>query len=167
MLSTKSLTKIINAKHTKMGRPKLPKNAARKILLGAKFSPPEARSVEQSARKSRLDKSKWIRERLLEHVRLQELGRTGGAIEYLPEAAALNADGRVLATGSAVLYHASGTGEFFLERNSQSEPGGLAQSPARLRDSSGHQYQLTRVEGICEGRNKPPHMHFEFLPLRT
>jgi hypothetical protein len=164
MVSNKSLTKIINTKRTKMGRPKLPKNAARKILLGAKFSPPEARSVEQSARESRLDKSKWIRERLLEHVRLQELGRRGGAIEYLPEAAALDAAGRVIASGSAVLYHASGTGEFFLEKNAQTGP---AQSPAFLRDSSGHQYKLTRVEGLCDGRNKPPHMHLEFAPLQS
>jgi hypothetical protein len=150
-----------------MGRPKLPKNEARKILIGAKFSPPEARSVEQSARDSNLDKSKWIRERLLEHAKLHPLSNPEGSIEYLAEATALDKANRVVATGSAILYHTSGTGEFFPEKISQATETMPPQSSTSLRTSTGHRYRLTEVEGICQGGNKPPHLHFEFTPVHA
>jgi len=149
-----------------MGRPKLPKNEARKILIGAKFSPPEARSVEQSARESKLDKSKWIRERLLEHGKLHPSGNPAGSIEYLAEAKAIDKESQVVAIGSAVLYHTSGTGEFFPEKLFSTAGNKPPQSAAILRASTGHLYKLTGVEGICQGGNKPRHLHFEFVPVR-
>jgi len=149
-----------------MGRPKLPKNEARKILIGAKFSPPEARSVEQSARESRLDKSKWIRERLLEHAQSHPAGGSGGSIQYLEEVTALDKDDQVVATGAAILYLASGTGEFFPEQRHQTRERKPPRSTTRLRTSTGHFYKLTEVEGICQGGNKPPHLHFEFAAVR-
>ena len=149
-----------------MGRPKLPKNEARKILIGAKFSPPEARSVEQSARESKLDKSKWIRERLLEHGKLHPSGNPAGSIEYLAEATAMDKENQVVATGSAVLYHTSGTGEFFPEKFVTNTGNESPQSAIILRASTGHLYKLTGVEGICQGGNKPRHLHFEFAPVR-
>jgi hypothetical protein len=150
-----------------MGRPKLPKNEARKILIGAKFSPPEARSVEQSARESNLDKSKWIRERLLEHAKAHPSGNPGGSIQYLEEVTALDKNNRLVATGAAILYLASSTGEFFPEQRGPAAENKPPQSSTRLRTSTGHLYKLTEVEGICQGGNKPPHLHFEFAPLHA
>ena len=49
----------------KMGRPKVPKRAAKAVLIGARFSPPEAKQVEKAANQSGQDKSKWIRSKLL------------------------------------------------------------------------------------------------------
>lgn len=49
----------------KIGRPKVPKREAKAVLIGARFSPPEARAVENAVQQSSLDKSKWIRNRLL------------------------------------------------------------------------------------------------------
>jgi hypothetical protein len=49
----------------KMGRPKVAKNKYRGILIGARFSPDEAKQVESNVKKSKKPKSKWIRERLL------------------------------------------------------------------------------------------------------
>jgi hypothetical protein len=150
-----------------MGRPKLPKNEARKILIGAKFSPPEARSVEQSARESNLDKSKWIRERLLEHAKSHASGNPGGSIQYLEEVTTLDKNNQVVATGTAILYLASGTGEFFPEKRGQAADNKPPQSSTSLRTSTGHLYRLTEVAGICQGGNKPPHLHFEFGPVRA
>jgi hypothetical protein len=147
-----------------MGRPKLPKDEARKILIGAKFSPPEARSVEQSARESKLDKSKWIRERLLEHAK-SHLSNKGGTIEYLAEAAALDRGGQVAASGPAILYHASGTGEFFPEKRFKTRGNKPPLSYTSLRTPAGQVFKLAGVEGICQGGNKPPHLHFGFAPV--
>ncbi len=149
-----------------MGRPKLPKNEARKILIGAKFSRPEARSVAQSARESHLDKSKWIREKLLEHAKSHPSSNPEGSIQYLSEATALDRNNRVVATGSAILYHASGTGEFFPEKRFQTAANKPPQSSTTLRTSTGHLYKLSGVEGICQRGNKPPHLHFEFAPVQ-
>jgi hypothetical protein len=148
-----------------MGRPKLPRDEVRKILIGAKFSPPEARSVEQSARESKLDKSKWIRERLLEHAKSLPSGASG-AIEYLADAAALDKAGRVAAAGAAILYHASGTGEFFLGRHFPTAKDAPARAFTRLRTSNGRLYKLNAVEGVCQEGNKPPHLHFKFAPMQ-
>ena len=150
-----------------MGRPRLPKNEARKILIGAKFSPPEARSVEQSARESNLDKSKWIRERLLEHATAHPSGNPGGSIQYLEEVTALDKNNQVVATGAAILYLASSTGEFFPEKRGQAAENKTPQLSTSLRTSTGHLYKLTEVEGICQGGNKPPHLHFEFAPFHA
>jgi hypothetical protein len=150
-----------------MGRPKLPKNEARKILIGAKFSPPEARSVEQSARESKLDKSKWIRERLLEHAKSNPLSNPEGSIQYLSEATALDGENQVVATGSAILYQASGTGEFFPEKSPEASRNKPPHSPASLRAPSGQIYKLTGLAGICQGGNKPPHLHFKFVPVHA
>lgn len=52
----------------KIGRPKVPKREAKAVLIGARFSPPEARAVENAVQKSSLDKSKWIRTKLLKGI---------------------------------------------------------------------------------------------------
>jgi hypothetical protein len=49
----------------KPGRPKVTKSKFRGILIGARFSPDEARQVEKNVKKSKKGKSKWIREKLL------------------------------------------------------------------------------------------------------
>jgi len=49
----------------KIGRPKVLKRNAKAVLIGARFSPPEAKQVEKAADLSGQDKSKWIRNRLL------------------------------------------------------------------------------------------------------
>jgi hypothetical protein len=48
-----------------MGRPKLPKAKARGILIGARFSPPEAKLVTDAVRRARTVKSQWVRTCLL------------------------------------------------------------------------------------------------------
>lgn len=49
----------------KLGRPKLPKDQARGILVGARFSASEARQVVDAAKRSKLSKSEWVRKVLL------------------------------------------------------------------------------------------------------
>jgi hypothetical protein len=50
----------------KVGRPSVPASKAKSVLLGARFSPSEAKKVESDAAKSDLDTSKWIRGKLLD-----------------------------------------------------------------------------------------------------
>ena len=50
---------------TKMGRPRLPKGQAKDVLIGARFSPPEARTVTAAVRRSKRVKSDWVRGALL------------------------------------------------------------------------------------------------------
>ena len=49
----------------KMGRPALPKNTARGVLIGARFSPGEAERVQNAVKESKQTKSEWIRTSLL------------------------------------------------------------------------------------------------------
>lgn len=48
-----------------MGRPKLPKGQAKGVLIGARFSPPEAKIVAAAARRSKQVKSEWVRQSLI------------------------------------------------------------------------------------------------------
>jgi hypothetical protein len=48
-----------------MGRPKLPKDEAKDILIGARFSPPEAERVVEAVRRAKAVKSEWVRAILL------------------------------------------------------------------------------------------------------
>ena len=48
-----------------MGRPKLPKGETKDILIGARFSPDESKTVMSAVKQSGLVKSKWIRKALL------------------------------------------------------------------------------------------------------
>lgn len=50
---------------TKLGRPRLPKGEAKGVLIGARFSPDEARRVESAAKNRHQSKSEWVRETLL------------------------------------------------------------------------------------------------------
>ena len=90
----------------------------------------------------------------------------GHAIEYLADAAALDKAGRVAAAGAAILYHASGTGEFFLGRHFPTAKDAPARAFTRLRTSNGRLYKLNAVEGVCQEGNKPPHLHFKFAPMQ-
>jgi hypothetical protein len=49
----------------KMGRPRLPKCEAKGVLIGARFSPPEARQVIEAVRRAGKVKSDWVRLSLL------------------------------------------------------------------------------------------------------
>ena len=49
----------------KMGRPRLNQTEAKGVLIGARFSPPEARLVEDAVKKARKVKSDWVRACLL------------------------------------------------------------------------------------------------------
>ncbi len=49
----------------KMGRPKLPKGETKGVLIGARFSPDEAKQVELAVEKLQQNKSKWVRNTLL------------------------------------------------------------------------------------------------------
>ena len=48
-----------------MGRPRLPKGQAKGVLIGARFSPPEARIVTNAVRRAKAVKSQWVRMCLL------------------------------------------------------------------------------------------------------
>jgi hypothetical protein len=45
----------------KIGRPAVPKQTAKSVLIGAQLSPSEAKGAEKAAASSGLDKSKWLR----------------------------------------------------------------------------------------------------------
>jgi hypothetical protein len=45
----------------KVGRPAVPKQSAKSVLLGAQLSPSEAKEAARAASSSGLDKSKWLR----------------------------------------------------------------------------------------------------------
>jgi hypothetical protein len=49
-----------------MGRPKLPKGRARGVLIGARFSPGEARQVHGAVSRANQVKSEWVRKTLPE-----------------------------------------------------------------------------------------------------
>lgn len=46
---------------SKMGRPKLAKGEAKGVLIGARFTPDEAKTVEDAVRRARKVKSEWVR----------------------------------------------------------------------------------------------------------
>ena len=48
-----------------MGRPKLPKGESKGVLIGARFSPPEAKAVIEAVKRAGKVKSDWIRDVLL------------------------------------------------------------------------------------------------------
>ena len=48
-----------------MGRPKLPKGEAKGVLIGARFSPDEAKKVHAAVRREKQVKSEWVRKTLL------------------------------------------------------------------------------------------------------
>lgn len=56
-----------------MGRPTLPKGEAKGVLIGARFSPPEAKQVVAAINRIGAIKSEWIRNTLL-----SEAKRIGG-----------------------------------------------------------------------------------------
>ena len=49
----------------KMGRPVLPKGAAKGILIGARFAPDESKQVHDAVVRSGQSKSQWVREKLI------------------------------------------------------------------------------------------------------
>lgn len=49
----------------KMGRPTLPKGEAKGVLIGARFSPDEAKKVVAAVKSAKLNKSEWVRKILL------------------------------------------------------------------------------------------------------
>ena len=48
-----------------MGRPVLAKDEARGVLIGARFSPTEAKRVNDAVKRNQSTKSEWIRATLL------------------------------------------------------------------------------------------------------
>jgi hypothetical protein len=52
-------------KPKKLGRPKLAKSEFKGVLIGARFSPDEAKTVHDAVKRSGLGKSDWIRNTLL------------------------------------------------------------------------------------------------------
>lgn len=53
-------------KPKKLGRPKLAKGEAKGVLIGARFSPDEAKQVHAAVKRSGQVKSEWIRNTLLD-----------------------------------------------------------------------------------------------------
>ena len=45
----------------KIGRPRLPKGEAKGVLIGARFSPPEAKIVTEAVKRAKKVKSDWVR----------------------------------------------------------------------------------------------------------
>jgi hypothetical protein len=57
---------VLNKKSEKvMGRPKIGTQNAKGVLIAARFTPPEAKQIEQTARRAGLSKSEFVRKRLL------------------------------------------------------------------------------------------------------
>jgi hypothetical protein len=57
---------MLNRKSKKvMGRPKIGTQNAKGVLIAARFTPPEAKQIEQTARRAGLSKSEFVRKRLL------------------------------------------------------------------------------------------------------
>jgi hypothetical protein len=53
----------------KMGRPRVSKSEFRGVLIGARFSPEEAKQVKIAVRQSGINKSRWVRNCLLAAAR--------------------------------------------------------------------------------------------------
>jgi len=49
----------------KRGRPKLGTQNAKGVLMAVRFTPSEAKRIEQAARSAKLTKSDWVRKALL------------------------------------------------------------------------------------------------------
>jgi len=54
---------------TKMGRPKVPKSKRRGILIQARVSPEESKTIRAAIAKSLGNKSQWVRNALLSAAR--------------------------------------------------------------------------------------------------
>jgi hypothetical protein len=50
---------------TKVGRPKMAKGEAKGVLIGARFTPPEAKTVTDAVKRAGKVKSEWVRSILL------------------------------------------------------------------------------------------------------
>jgi hypothetical protein len=57
----------------KIGRPRVLKRDAKAVLIGARFSPQEAREAENFILDSSQDKSKWLREAVKEKIERQKI----------------------------------------------------------------------------------------------
>lgn len=53
-------------KKEKLGRPRLPKGKARGVLIGARFSADEAKTVDSAAKRASKGRSEWVRTTLLD-----------------------------------------------------------------------------------------------------
>jgi len=58
----------------KIGRPKLPKAEAKGVLIGARFSPPEALAVVNAVKRAKQVKSEWVRTILLSAAKNNQKG---------------------------------------------------------------------------------------------
>ena len=61
IVSTLKLTFMTN----KLGRPFLPKNKVRSVLLAVKISPAESAQIDKAAKRSKQEKPEWVRNTLL------------------------------------------------------------------------------------------------------
>ena len=52
----------------KMGRPRL-SETAKDVLIGARFGPEEAKSVQEAVKRAKIGKSEWVRNTLLSAAR--------------------------------------------------------------------------------------------------
>ena len=58
----------------KMGRPKLPKNEARNILMTTRVNANEERAIKAAVKASRLEKTAWLRNALLAAAKIGGVG---------------------------------------------------------------------------------------------
>ena len=140
----------------------MPEREAKTVLRGAMLSPVEAKRVDRQIREAGQDKSKWIRSRLLEPSQSSPGSNPEDSIRHLRGAILLNRENQRIATGTAILFHKNGVGDFYPENYSQTTGNTLPHSAATLKASDGRLYRLKPDKTMCEGKNKPPHFHFDF-----
>jgi hypothetical protein len=58
----------------KVGRPKVKKAEFKGILIGARFAPDEAKTVQEAVKRSKQGKSAWIRKALLQAAEIDKSG---------------------------------------------------------------------------------------------
>src|SRR5580704_9317954 len=147
----------------KMGRPKVPKKEAKNVLVGAMMSAAEARTVQKDAEKAKLDKSKWIRKRLLESLPSSPQEHNPELpIQIFLEANLLDLESQLLSTGLALFFPRLGTGEFYPTTNFEKISGILPASTLTLKTSNGRLYKLTQADRMCHAANKAPHFDFDY-----
>jgi hypothetical protein len=83
-------------------------------------------------------------------------------IEYLPEVRVLDQENQLVSVGAAQLYPSLHAGEFFPQDCSRETLKAIPTRANRLQTGDGRSFSMPKVDQLCEGKNKPPHFHFDY-----
>jgi hypothetical protein len=149
----------------KMGRPKVPKSEAKRILVGAMLTPPEAKQIKTHVAQSKQSKSEWVRDRLLAP---ESQAPSADLRKFWFRARIRLLDGQTTSTGLIRLRTAPVQGTFVPD-HPPSPSSDILRAQKLVAEIGKHQFELEGWE-FCGAKledlhNLGPHFHF-VCPLR-